>query len=332
VLKLGIRRLADFPAAATDSRLSLRSSNRVSYQLLRTAQPPADREVALFDHVMRQMQLSSGVFRTTVRQRFANLNPQIGDLLAERFPASAPLNIHDWAASSCLTSAEWAAQLLVRFPAATFTCSDLTLYLIEATLPTGEVFVFERDGGLLQYLKGPFVVRLVPPEPRLMAVNSFLGTRAAAQFAELAPTWQLPPAWLAGDLFRTPDFTQDGVVFRKIPIVHPEAGALANQNPRFRVIRHSAFDPLASPVHVIRTMNIFNRSYFSPERLAEGARAVWHSLDNSGPWIVGRTVKEDPPVHEVSVFCRTPSGFDLLWRNGTGSEIEALVLATTFPR
>ena len=336
MLKLGIRRLSDFPLEASAQRFMFRSPNRVSYQLLRTAQPPSAHEIALFDHVMRQMQLSSGVYRTTVRHRFANLNPQIGALLAEHLPASSPLSVHalsvhDWAASSCLTSAEWAEVLLAQFPAATLTASDLTLYLLEANLPDGGVLIFEKDGAPLQYLKGPFVVRLVPPEPSLLPINSYLGARAKVQFARLAAQWQLPAAWLNHDLFTTPSLTQDGVVFRKIPIVHPEAATLASQNPRFHILRHSAFEALPSPVDVIRTMNIFNNAYFPPERLATGARAVWQSLRTGGIWIVGRTISEAPPIHEVSVFARTDSGFTLLSRIGPGSEIESLVLATIYP-
>ncbi len=330
MLKLGIRHLVDFPLPSSTSRFTLRSSNRVSYQLLRTAQPPSGQEVALFDHVMRQMQLSSGVWRTTVRQRFANLNPQIGSILAAHFPAQTQPNVHDWAASSCLTSAEWGAPLLAQFPAATLTASDLTLFLLEATLPNGDVWIFEKDGAPLQFIKGPFVVRLVPPEPYLLTVNSYLGARARSRFYRTSASWQLPASWLDHDLFSSPALTHQGLVFRKIPIVHPEAAELARIDPRFRVIHHSAFDALASPVDVIRSMNIFNHAYFSPERLATGARAVFNSLNPNGLWIVGRTITENPPVHEVSIFRRTPSGFDLLSRIGPGSEIEALVLAATF--
>jgi len=280
---------------------------------------------------MRQMQLSSGVFRTTVRQRFANLNPQIATLLAEHLDADAPLSIHDWAASSCLTSAEWTQSLFTQFPSAHLTCSDLTLYLLEATLPSGEVFVFEQDGALLQYLMGPFVIRLVPPEPRLIALNSYLGTRAPSRFQQLAPLSLIPSPWLQQDLFSTPPLTVSGTSFQKIPLVHPEAGALAVQDPRFHILQHSAFDSLSTPVDVIRSMNIFNNAYFPPAKLASGARAVWHSLRPGGLWIVGRTVSEDPPVHEVTVFRRTADSFERIWRDGPGSEIEALVLATSFP-
>lgn len=331
MLKLGIRRLSDFPLKASNQRFMFRSPNRVSYQLLRAAQPPSAHEIAVFDHVMRQMQLSSGVYRTTVRQRFGNLNPSIGSLLAEHFPTSSPISVHDWAASSCLTSAEWAENLLTQFPAATLTASDLTLHLLEATLPDGGILIFETDRSPLQYIKGPFVVRLVSPEPVFLPINFYLARRAKAQFARLAAHWHFPSVWLNHDLFTTPSLTQNGVVFRKIPVVHPEAVALARQNPRFRILHHSAFDALPSPVDVIRTMNIFNNAYFPPERLATGARAVWQSLRTGGIWIVGRTTSEAPPIHEVSLFARTDSGFTLLSRIGPGSEIESLVLATTFP-
>lgn len=331
MLKLGIRRLEDFPLSSGASRFKLRSPDRVSYQLLRTAHPPSSQEIRLFDHVMRQMQLSSGVFRTTVPQRFANLNPQIGDLLDGHFPVSAPLEVHDWAASSCLTSTEWAHLLFARFPSASLTSSDLTLYLLEATLPNGDVFVFERDGALLQFVQGPFVVSLVPREPRHLPVNSYLASRAQARFTRSSSAWHLPPTWLDAEFFETPDLQLDGALLRKIPIIHPEAMALARQDSRFRIMCHSAFAPLPAPVDVIRTMNIFNRSYFPPPRLTDGVRAVWLSLRPGGLWLVGRTVRETPAAHEVSAFIRTASGFQLVWRNGTGSEIEELALAVSFP-
>jgi len=330
VLKFGIRRLADF-SSASSSPLHFRSLNRISYQLLHTAQPPSPLEVRLFDHVMRLMQLSSGVFRTTVRQRFADLDPQIENLLASHFPAASPLVVHDWAASSCLTSAEWAASLFACFPAASLHASDLTLFLLEATLPDQSVLIYEPGGAPLQYITGPFVVRLVPRESRALPINAYLAARGQAKYDARPQLQHLPAEWLALDPFATPEINRDGLRLRKIPVVHPEAGALARQDSRFRILRHSAFDALPAPVDVIRTMNIFNQVYFPPERLIEGARAVWHSLRPSGIWIVGRTVQADPHIHEVSVFTRTHSGFALLWRSGPGSEIESLVLEAAFP-
>ena len=113
---------------------------------------------------------------------------------------------------------------------------------------------------------------------------------------------------------------------RKISVVHPEAEALRSRDPRFSIGRHSVFAALSQPVDVIRTMNIFNRSYFPAEHLAEGAQAVWRSLRPGGWWIVGRTWQEDPPAHNISILEKNLAGFQLVERYGEGSEIESLVL------
>jgi hypothetical protein len=112
----------------------------------------------------------------------------------------------------------------------------------------------------------------------------------------------------------------------KISVIHPDAEALRSRDPRFSIERHSVFAALPQPVDVIRSMNIFNRTYFPTERLTEGALAVWRSLKPGGWWIVGRTWQEDPPAHHVSVLEKNSSGFQLVERYGDGSEIESLAL------
>ena len=80
--------------------------------------------------------------------------------------------------------------------------------------------------------------------------------------------------------------------------------------------------------HAIRTMNIYNRAYFSEEQLRQGLHCVSESLRPGGIWIVGRTVDEKASVHEVTIFQKQPSGaFEIRHRVGPGSEIEGLVLS-----
>jgi hypothetical protein len=203
------------------------------------------------------------------------------------------------------------------------TASDLTLFLLEATLPGGETFVFETSGELLQYIRPPFVVRLNPPEHPLMLVNRILAWHARRKFRRAQATWRIPEQWLrveAPDTLEQPPF-----VIAKIPVIHPEA--LRQRSDRFAIIRHSAFDALERPCDVIRTMNIFNLSYFPEAKLVEGSEAVRRSLAPGGIWIVGRTVSEDPPVHNASIFIRDGEGFRVLERYGKGSEIEPLIPA-----
>lgn len=333
MIKFGVHHPEDFPftppASLSGKIRKFFSNNRYSYLLMRTPVPAPPSQVTIFETITQQMLLSGNIYRTTFRGRFANLNPTVEQVLGERFAADAPVEVADWASSDCLTSAEWAQGLLERFPNATYTASDLTLSLLAIRMPGGEVFIIETNGEPLQYITGPLVVRLNPPEPSMLWVNRVLASSARRKLTEILPTLRLPEDWLFS-LGRPgePALSQPGgISVEKFPIVHPEALGLVAANPRFRIVRHSAFESLAVPVDVVRSMNIFNKSYFGPERLAEGAQAVWRSLKPGGIWIVGRTVKENPPVHEVSIFTRTETGFELVRRVGPGSEIEALVLA-----
>lgn len=270
------------------------------------------------------MRLSSGVYRTTFRGRFREFNQFLNERIAGRFHRALPLRIEDWAASDCLTSSEWAASLFPLFPNATVTASDLTLFLIEACLPDGSSYVMEASGEALQYVRPPFVIRLNPPEPGLLPVNAFLAHRARSRLIALRETWRIPQEWLAAE---TPSvLEQPPFVFRKIPLIHPDARALRFTSERFAIKQHSVFEPVERPADVIRTMNIFNLAYFPKDKLIEGARAVALSLPEGGLWIVGRTFQENPPAHNASIFIREKTAFRLLERFGTGAEIDDLVL------
>lgn len=327
MIKFGVRRLEDFhpePPPGFFERLAHRlHCGRISCRLLRVSMPPAPAEIATFEHIMRNLELSSGIYRTTFRRRFEELDRTTNSILLRQFGSGAPLAVEDWAASDCLTSAEWAAPLFGAFPRAKLTASDLTLFLVEVNLPGGEAFIIESNGAPIQYLRGPFVIRMAPREPVSLPVNWLLYRMASARLERLRQELKIPAAWLES---KSADLTLGGFRLRKISVTHPEAENLACNEPRFAVRQHSAFDSLAQPVDVIRTMNIFNHSYFSLERLTEGAQAVWNSLVPGGVWIVGRTVSQNPPRHEVSYFKRTEAGFQLIERVDKGSEIEALVL------
>lgn len=309
------------PAPPDASRLAraLLNTRRVALRLLRTDMPPTPAQLALFEGVMRGLRLRSGIYRTTYRNRFLRLDPFVNELLQSRFPPDTALHAEDWAASDCLTSAEWAGSLLQLFPHATLVASDLTLYLIEVLQPDGSAFVMEADGRGLQYVKGACVVSLYPPEPNLALVSRIMARRAERRLEALKVA--LPDEWLDSDL---ESFRSESLVLQKIPLTHPEARMLALKQPRFSIVSRSAFEPSPQQVEVVRTMNIFNRGYFDTEKLREGISAVWRSLVPGGVWIIGRTVEKPVSETNASLLERTSSGFRVLSRYGSGSEIEEL--------
>ncbi len=330
MFKLGVFRLDDYCPEPSGwfSRLRWRLiRNRISLRLLRTAIPASPREIAVFETLMRGLRLSSGIYRTTFHGRFRNLDELVNGLLAERFDPSAQLDIQDWAASDCLTSSEWASSLLALFPNARFVASDLTLFLVEVSYGKHTV-IQERDGQAVQYIAPSFLVDLSRPEPRPSMLTGLMMARAQSTIAEVRARLTIPSEWLDSnnDALSIPPFA-----IRKLPVVHPEAALFHAQNKRFSIMRHSVFEPLPRPADVIRSMNIYNLAYFQPPQLADGVRAVWSSLKPGGLWIVGRTWRETPPSHNVSIFEKTATGFKLEHQYGDGSEIERLVLEQTFP-
>lgn len=274
---------------------------------------------------MQDLRLNSGIYRTTSHGRFRELDRFVNELLVARFASTAALDVQDWAASDCLTSSEWAASLLPLFPNARLEASDLTLFLVEVVFGEhGEhTVILERDGQPLQYIGPAYLINVNRPDQRSNALTGFMLKRAQAIIAEVRAGLSIPDEWLDSD---SDSFSHPPFLVRKLPMVHPEAALFRERSERFSISRHSAFDTLPRQVDVIRSMNIYNLSYFKPAQLGEGAKAVWSSLKPGGLWIVGRTWQETPPSHNVSIFEKTLAGFKLTCRYGEGSEIESIVL------
>lgn len=318
MFKTGISRL---PAAHNLSRS--RRAREVSCQLLKNTSIGDEKSVKLFEFVTRDLQLSSGIYRTTYPNRFPDVNAAANRIIRETF-SDAPIEVHDWAASDCLASAEWAESLWEISPSARLVASDIFLNLIEATRSDGtEAYILEPDGAPLQYIRRPFVLSLQKRIPPYYPVNRFLAARArraSAGVQEVLRRCQWPES---DDLaaLNLPPWT-----LQRISLVHPTARLLRTQNPQFEIRTHSVFTPLPHPAHVIRTMNIFNPAYFEEPSLKQGIRTVFDSLVDGGIWVVGRTTEEtQPPRNRASIF-RKGAGFSLLSQIHDGSEIQDLVL------
>ena len=332
MLKLGVWKPEQF--YATPPRDMLRSlyyrlsRSRISLRLLRESEHDPTAGTALFERLMPHIQLSNGIWRTTFKHRFSNLDVEVNRILRESFSPQEPITVEDWAASTCLTSCEWAETLFPIFCRAHFVASDRELFLVEVERGnTGEIFVAEPEGRPLQFIRPPMVVRLEPPEPRLLPVNRLLYLWALRRWKAAAKAWPLPDTWLA-DPTGAARFDRVEFRFRKLPLIHPRALGLARSDSRFTIRRHSVFQQAPSPCHAIRSMNILNRGYFGEAELIAAARCAIASLRPGGIWIVGRTICEDPPTHDVSVFRKPPSGaIEVITRIGAGAEIQELVLA-----
>jgi hypothetical protein len=290
---------------------------RVAYNLLGIGDNPSEDQIKVFEDISVTLRTSNGTFRTTFRNRFEDVDAACIEMLKRFFQAGSAIRVEDRAVSHGLTSCEWAKRLLPVFPAAEIEASDLLLQLLELSVDGVGTFITEVDGTPLQYIKPPFVVSLHHPESWRNPMRRWVAARARKRFDTLG----LPGDWVEQS-------QGAGYRIRPIPYIHPEAAMLARSEPRFRFRRRSVFERTPIPCHVLRTMNIFNRAYFSAERLEEGYRAIFDSLQPGGIWIVGRTLEEDL-TNRVTFLRRGEDGWEVLGRIGGGWEMEEMALGLT---
>lgn len=316
VFQTGIWKLSQFEAHA--SRKPVKKP--IAYGLLRHASEGSSGR-ALFECAIRDLQLASGIVRTTYPSRFTDVNELALGLLGRDYAPSDPIEAHDWAASDCMGSYEFAADLFAVFPESRLTASDISFHLICArNSRTGEEYVFEESGRALQYVKPPFVLPLARPAPRYRVVNQFLRRRVLERVRGVAGT-VLPR------LAEEPGLTAIGDwEISRVPLIHPVPLAGMAREPRFRAAIHSVFSRLDTEADLIRTMNIFNRCYFSDAEIACGAAAVFGSLRPGGLWILGRTTEERRIVRNcVTAYQKEPSRFRPVAELNGGSDIACVV-------
>lgn len=313
MFQLGIYTAEQFDAIGLGRRLL---GPRISYSLLDVGDNASPEEIRRFEDICFTMRLSNGTFRTSFRNRFADVNTRVKMILEEAYRADEQLLFEDRAVSHALTAIEWARDLLVHFARANFEASDLLLNLIELRGASRRVYIAEPDGTVLQVSDPPLVLSLFHNEPRRFPVNQLMAKYYRRQFDRL----RLPPDW-------TEPQSASGFSVRSIPLVHPEVRGFERHEPRFRVVRRSVFDVSSKPCHAVRTMNILNRSYFNDSQLLDAAGSIYASLVPGGVWILGRTL-EDSLENHVSILRRSETRWEVVERLGDGSEIESLVLGT----
>jgi hypothetical protein len=311
MLGFGIYTLQQYSKAEAANDLGIAS--RIYLGLLDVTEDPSEDEVRMFEQISLTFRTSNGTYRTSCRKRFQDVDSVSNRIIKECFEPDYQLHIQDRAASHALTSCEWAEQLFSSFPNMQFEASDGLIDLVRISFPEGETYIAEPDGQLLQYFKPPFVVGLSHREPRRYPLNSLIAANAKRRFRRFTNSER----WMetgGGNNCRV----------EKISCVHPRARSMARKERRFCICRRSVFDSTPG-VDVLRTMNILNKIYFTPDQLISGAEAAFNSLKPGGIWIVGRTLEEDRTNH-VTFLRRRDEDWEILARIGTGSEMEEFAI------
>ena len=284
----------------------------IAYTLLPSSASPTEEQVRIFEDITSKTTTSNGTNRTSFSRRFEDLDAVVIEWMQRLFHSDAELQIQDRAASHCLTSWELAQRVFPAFPKASLEASDRVLHLLEVPLSSREAYIVEPDGQPLQYICPPIVVSLSGNEPRRYPVNRLIARWAA---------WRFKRMHLPGDS----QSSSVGILpARKLSCVHPLAAKGAAGDTRFQIRERSLFDVTAASCHVLRTMNILNLAYFSPQQISSAATAAFESVRLNGLWIVGRTREEDSSNH-ATFFARRERDWEILGRFGGGSEIEQFV-------
>jgi hypothetical protein len=294
------------------------SGSRVSYTLLDVGEHPTLEQLQLFEDISFTLRTSNGTFRTTFRHRFSDVDAAAMRWITTFYSPRTELRVQDRAVSHGLTSWEWAQQLFQAYPRIEFEASDALLCLFRLSSPTGEIYIVEPDLKPLQYIKRPFVLSLQHPELWRHPLNRILAAGAKRRFERLV----FPDNWMHSQ-------NVNGYTVNKISLIHPEAMSFSKYHPAFQFRVRSIFEPMPGSCHVLRTMNILNKAYFSQEQLATGIDAAFQSIKPDGIWIVGRTAEDDFANH-VTILRRRKDGWEVLERLGNGSEIEELALRPPF--
>jgi predicted ester cyclase len=310
MVRFGICTEDQYFRVVQDQRIAL---PHVAYNLLDVGERPTERQIRAFEDISMLLRTSNGTFRTTFPKRFLDVDEASLRLMQRTFAADAEIRVQDRAVSHGLTSWEWAQRVFPAFPNARFEASDILAELYEVARG-GTAYIVEPNGRALQFIKRPFVVSLEHDEPKRFPVNRLVALWAKRRFDRMAGGKD----WMSAAEARH-------WRVRRIPYVHPRVREMARGNERFRFRVMSVFEIEPQPCAVIRTMNIFNESYFSDEQLAKGAAAVFQSLQPGGIWIVGRTLEEDLSNH-ATFLRRAERGWEVAERIGRGSEMERIAL------
>lgn len=299
---------------------------RLSLGLLNAIEPADSGADEYFFQILRSLRQANGTYRTTARERFRDFDPVVNEILASVIHAD-DVTIHDWATSDGSAGLQWARTVRQIFQGTRFYASDRVLTVVRVFNARGESFYFEPTGEPLQYMRPPFVISLQEPESAAYPVNRWIARRAFRNvpvLAERVRTLSWP------SLLDTSPQTHNGWTFSQISLLHPAVRAFAERNGWFKVGIHSVFEPLRASAHVIRSLNILNRAYFSLDDLARGMQVAYRSIYPGGVWIVGRSEDDTGLRMNATLFQKTDYGFSTLATIGSGCEIAQLVREARF--
>lgn len=302
----------------------------VSFLLLRELASTLQVSPEEYDHLVEHACMANGVWKLTRRGRLRMLDDAVIDILEERYTPRTSLVVCDLAASTGVTSVEFAHALNMRF-AVRFIASDLYRDLIAVCSRQWPIaIVFDRFGKEVQYVLGRFVFpgTGAPAESAVYPINHWLKALVRRAFAPGARNAfnKVVPARLGP--FQSVDI--DGYEIVKLPMLAGETLTAIAAREGFSFEEWSILEPIPERAHVVRAMNILTRDHFPDEQRVRAIANCVRAVLPGGLFIVGASPDPESTVVEASIYSVEDEQLIRLASLNGGSEIDAVV-ARTFP-
>jgi hypothetical protein len=223
------------------------------------------------------------------------------------------------AASNGVTSLELYLKLSQR-RAATVYASDYydRIWLVRPR-KSRWVTIFDIDQRPLQTVGFNFVVSAQRPEPARYVLNRLLQRYLRHRVIPVAA--QLLRESISG----ASGGDTDDPVIQTVPLFHPKCLAYANVDSHFRLIHHNIFNPDQLRYDVVRAMNIITTDHLSYSLMSQALRACFHSLEDGGILVLGRSVDEIDGRLRATAYERIEKKLRPIWSSHGGYECPELI-------
>jgi hypothetical protein len=286
---------------------------RFSFALLgEFADPLSEEDEEALAIIYREM---GSIPKNTWAGRLSAVDDALVAEIAARFPATAPLRVHDMAVSNAITSVELFERLRER-PNLSFVASDYFDAIDVVDVPDSQWrIIFDAARQPLQFVGRRLVIDAQRRERRRFPVNRLLRHIVAARI--------VPKARAILD--------RGGA--EHIRLFHPRAQALSVQDPRFQLERDDAINPAERTFEVIRVTGLFSKGRFPRATIEAALDRIARNLTENGLLVLGsHWPGKDASEATITLFARKGDRLTVVSHLGLGTPLREIALGVRIPR
>jgi len=254
-----------------------------------------------------------GIFKWTYANRFENFDTEVLSIISSYFDSNNALLVQDTGVSDGRTAVEFFQKISTKFQHIDYYASDYNpiIYVLEKG---STKLTVSSSQDILEIVYPPFVFNVVKKENYwYYPVNHLI-----CFLVEKLVAKAILRAYKSGELKA-----------RELLLFSLPAIKLAKTDQRFHLLQHDLLSPFKMQSHVIRVMNILNRSYFSDSEIEQVSEHIYSGLFDGGLLITGSNEGPGTPV-QGGVYQKTGNGFKELWKSCDGSPVHNILHAKQF--